>query len=175
MNQDETVRNKLILVDDRDNEIGYGNFEDCHSGTLQRHRAFSVFIFNDAGEMLITQRSARKKTWPLFWSNACCSHPRAGQDCGSAALVRMHEELGVSTDIQFLFKFEYNARFDDEWGEHEMDWVFKGRHNGPLQPNRDEIHDWKFIPLHDLALHIQSAPGEYTPWFRLSLQRVIGA
>jgi isopentenyl-diphosphate delta-isomerase len=167
------VVNELILVDNLDNEIGYGSIEDCHSGGLKRHRAFSVFLFNDRGEMLITQRSAGKKTWPLFWSNACCSHPRRGETCESAARRRLVEELGISVDVQFLFKFEYDAQYDEIWGEHELDWVFDGSYSGQIQPNAEELMDWKFVPIAELLDQIRQNPERFTPWFLLSLERVL--
>src|SRR5688572_19144762 len=94
---------QLILVDSADNEIGYGAVTECHSGNLELHRAFSVFVFNDAGEMLITQRSSKKHTWPLFWSNACCSHPRKGEDIAAAARARLMMELGIRASVTLLF------------------------------------------------------------------------
>lgn len=167
------MANELILVDDLDNEIGYCSMEDCHSGELKRHRAFSVFLFNDRGEMLITQRSARKKTWPLFWTNACCSHPRRGETCEMAAKRRLVEELGVIAEFGFLFKFEYDAQYDAIWGEHEVDWVFAGNYSGPVQPNVDELSDWRFVPVPDLLNEIREHPERFTPWFLLCLERVL--
>jgi isopentenyl-diphosphate Delta-isomerase len=164
---------QLILVDSKDNEIGYASADECHSGAFKRHRALSVFVFNDAGEMLITQRSRKKKTWPLFWSNACCSHPRKGQDCQEAARKRQDDELGFDAPVVLLFKFEYSARYDASWGEHELDWVFASHCNGPFQPNADEINDWKFISIDDLKMQMRSEPATFTPWFHICLDRVV--
>jgi isopentenyl-diphosphate delta-isomerase len=164
---------QLILVDSADNEIGYEAVTACHYRNPRLHRAFSVFVFNEAGEMLITQRSSKKHTWPLFWSNACCSHPRKGQDSAAAASARLTTELGISASVDFLFKFEYRAQYDDDWGEHELDWVFLTHCNEPGNVNADEIKAWEFIPIAELQRQVGSNPDKFTPWFRLCLDRVL--
>lgn len=167
---------QLILVDSDDNEIGYESVAECHHGKLKLHRAFSVFIFNDAGEMLITQRSSKKHTWPLFWSNACCSHPVKGQETAAAARARLITELGIrGVSVDLLFKFEYQAQYDDSWGEHELDWVYRSRCNALGIVNHDEVNDWQFIRIDDLKSQVLSNPGRFTPWFRLCLDRVLAA
>ena len=123
--------------------------------------------------MLITQRSNKKHTWPLFWSNACCSHPRKGQNTEAAASARLITELGISASVSMLFKFEYRAQYDDNWGENELDWVFLSRCEGPGSINSDEIMDWQFIEIDNLKSQILSNPGKFTPWFRLCLDRVL--
>jgi isopentenyl-diphosphate delta-isomerase len=166
---------QLILVDSADNETGYETVTECHYGKPRLHRAFSVFVFNDAGEMLITQRSSKKHTWPLFWSNACCSHPRKGQDSEAAASARLITELGIRASVNLLFKFEYRAQYDNYWGEHELDWVFLSHSNGPVSVNPDEINDWQFIEIGDLKRQVRSNPAKFTPWFLLCLDRVLVA
>ncbi len=164
---------QLILVDSSDKEIGYEEKEKCHYGRPKLHRAFSIFLFNNRGEMLITKRSNKKKTWPLHWSNACCSHPRKGEDTGAAASRRIKEELGISVPLNFLFKFEYDAQYDKEWGEHELDWVFVGKYSGTIKPNKDEIDDWKFVSANELLKDMEKNPGIYTPWFKMVAEKVI--
>jgi isopentenyl-diphosphate delta-isomerase len=168
-----TKSEHLILVDSADSEVGYEAATACHSGNLQLHRAFSVFVFNDAGEMLITQRSSQKLTWPLFWSNACCSHPRKGEDIFAAASARLNMELGITASVDLLFKFEYRAQYDTNWGEHELDWVFLAHSNAPGDVNADEVANWEFLPIDELKRQVVSNPGKFTPWFRLCLDRVL--
>jgi isopentenyl-diphosphate delta-isomerase len=163
----------LILVDKDDKEIGYETKENCHYIKPKLHRAFSVFLFNSNGEMLITKRSGKKKTWPGFWSNSCCSHPRKGEEVKDAVSRRIKEELGISVPLSYLFKFEYSAQYDREWGEHELDHVFVGEYSGKVTPNKDEISDWKFIPVDDLLKDMRKNPDSYTPWFRMSVERVL--
>ena len=85
----------LILVDDADRELGYLSKAECHRGRGVLHRAFSLLIFNDAGELLLQQRSAAKRLWPLYWSNSCCSHPRRAETMEAATHRRLQEERCV--------------------------------------------------------------------------------
>jgi len=171
--QNASSQETLILVDSEDRQIGSAAKADCHRRPLRLHRAFSVFLFDRGGRMLITKRSAKKHSWPGFWSNACCSHPREGESTGSAARRRLEEELGISAELRFLFKFEYRADYDATWGEHELDQVFVGQYDGPLAPDRDEIDEAKFIDVEDLKQDVRDRPDRYTPWFKISLDRVL--
>jgi isopentenyl-diphosphate delta-isomerase type 1 len=114
----------LILVDDSDQDVGHLSKARCHEGKGILHRAFSLLIFNDAGELLIQQRSPRKRLWPLYWSNSCCSHPRSGESTEAATRRRLFEELGMVCPLKFLFKFQYQAQFDATGSEHELCSVF---------------------------------------------------
>ena len=102
----------LILVDDADHEIGHLDRANCHAGSGVLHRAFSLFIFNGNGELLLQQRAPGKRLWPLYWSNSCCSHPRRAESMDTAIHRRLHEELGLACPLHFLFKFQYQAQFD---------------------------------------------------------------
>ena len=97
----------LILVDDADRELGSLTKAACHDGDGVLHRAFSLLIFNDAGELLLQQRAPTKRLWPLYWSNSCCSHPRWAESMEAATRRRLYEELGLRCPLQFLFKFQY--------------------------------------------------------------------
>jgi isopentenyl-diphosphate delta-isomerase len=163
----------LILVDSEDRRIGSAAKADCHRRPLRLHRAFSVFLFDRDGRMLITKRSAKKDTWPGFWSNACCSHPHDEESTEEAARRRLREELGISAELGFLFTFEYRADYDATWGEHELDHVFVGQYDGPLDPDRDEVDEAKFIDVADLKQDVRDRPERYTPWFKISLDRVL--
>ena len=164
---------ELILVDSFDNEIGHETKERCHFKEPKLHRALSVFVINDNSEMLITRRSSLKKTWPLYWSNACCSHPAKGRDCLSAASNRLYEELGVRASVRFLFKFEYRAQYSEDWGEHELDWVFLCRHNGPFLMNPEEIVEARFVSIPQLRSELRNDGNSFTPWFHLCVERVL--
>ena len=162
----------LILVDSQDREIGSDTKEACHRLEPRLHRAFSVILFDKEGRMLLTRRSNLKDTWPLFWSNACCSHPKPGETTEQAALRRLEEELGITTEVRFLFSFEYRALYDSQWGEHELDHVFLGRYDGPVDPNKDEVEAWKYVDPESLREDIRKNPDIYTPWFKLILERM---
>src|SRR5262249_16775777 len=103
---------QLILDDSGDREIGFLAKADAHIGRGTRHRAVSLFIFNPAGELLLQQRAKGKRLWPGYWSNSCCSHPRRGERMDTAIRRRLREELGLSADLEFLFKFQYQTQYD---------------------------------------------------------------
>jgi isopentenyl-diphosphate Delta-isomerase len=163
----------LILVDEADHEVGYLSKTACHDGTGILHRAFSLLIFNDQGELLLQQRGPAKRLWPLYWSNSCCSHPRRSESLETAIHRRLREELGISCLLRFLFKFRYQAQFDDSGGEQEMCSVFAGRSNGPVRSHPEEIRAWRWISPEALQAEITaSGPERFTPWFRLEWERV---
>src|SRR5258708_21475163 len=114
----------LILVDETDREVGHLSKAQCHQGRGVLHRAFSLLIFNDAGELLLQQRAPSKRLWPLYWSNSCCSHPRRAETLEAAIHRRLYEELGLSCRFSFLFKFPYQAQFDATAAEHALSSVF---------------------------------------------------
>ncbi|MDI6721273.1 MAG: isopentenyl-diphosphate Delta-isomerase [Candidatus Aenigmarchaeota archaeon] len=163
----------LILVDSKDKEIGYREKEECHKNPVPLHRAFSVFIFNKKGQLLIQKRNKDKKTWGGVWSNTCCSHPRKNEDVLEAAERRLKEELGFATDLRYMFRFEYDAVWNKIWGEHELDHVFVGEYDGKIIPNKDEVEDWKFANIIELKKEMNLHPEKYTPWFRVCLNRVL--
>jgi isopentenyl-diphosphate delta-isomerase len=157
----------LILVDHDDREIGFLSKEECHRGDGVLHRAFSVFLFNDAGETLLQQRSAHKPLWPLHWSNSCCSHPRRGETVEGAARRRVREELGLGCELDFLYKFEYRAAFRDVGAEHELCWVFVGRAEGSPAADPGEIAAWRYVAPDTLTREIEAHPQAFTPWVKL--------
>jgi isopentenyl-diphosphate delta-isomerase len=167
------MTDEIILVDHRDNDIGSEEKDACHRLPVKLHRAFSIFILNSQCRMLIQKRSAIKKTWPGFWSNACCSHPRKGENLPEAVLRRLHEELGFTCPLQHIFTFRYKADYSTEFGENEIDHVFIGQFDGEVKPNRDEIDEWQFISLDVLSQDVAGNPEKYTPWFREALPGVI--
>ena len=117
----------LILVDREDREIGFLAKADAHRGRGTLHRAFSLFVFNPAGHLLLQQRTGGKRLWPGYWSNTCCSHPRRGEKMDIAVRRRLQEELGLRAELGFLFKFRYQAQYDAQGAEHELCWVYAGR------------------------------------------------
>ena len=114
---------ELILVDENDNEIGFLSKSSCHDGDGVLHRAFSIFIFNSSGELLVHRRSGEKRLWPDYWSNSCCSHPRRGESMNDAVNRRLFEELGMRSELHFLYKFGYYAPYDGIGSEREMNDV----------------------------------------------------
>jgi isopentenyl-diphosphate delta-isomerase len=163
----------LILVDASDREIGFLSKERCHQGGGILHRAFSLLIFNDAGELLLQQRSAHKRLWPLYWSNSRCSHPRRHENVDTAIKRRLYEELGISCPLHFLYKFQYQAQFDANGAEHELCSVFIGRYTERPRVNPREILNWRWISQQALAAEIRGhGAAKFTPWFRLEWAQI---
>lgn len=162
----------LILVDEQDNETGSCEKVNCHIGDGKLHRAFSVFLFNPDGELLIQQRSGTKMLWPLIWANSCCSHPRLGEDTYAAANRRMQEELGVTAELRYLYKFVYHARYGEIGSEHENCWVFAGHIDGQPNINRDEIAAWRFISPEELSHELANNGEIYSPWLKLEWKHI---
>lgn len=164
----------LILVDMDDKELGSNTKEICHDGDGILHRAFSLFVFNDRGELLLQQRSEQKRLWPLFWSNSCCSHPRLGETMSEATQRRIHQELGVSSnDLQYLYKFHYHAQFGNLGSEHELCSVFIGSTTDEVVANINEVSDWRFINASQLQEEVNESPESFTPWFKMEWQHLI--
>lgn len=173
----------LILVDEEDCAIGVASKSECHAGQGVLHRAFSIFIFNDRGELLLQRRSAQKPLWPEYWSNTCCSHPRAGETMDQALERRLWEELGIRCPLRFLYKFKYHAAFRNVGSEREYCWVYVGYHAGDPNVNLNEIADWRFIGTGALDGELEEHPDQFTPWLKLEwaeikksyLNQILGA
>lgn len=163
----------LILVDPQDHEIGVLPKHECHQGKGILHRAFSLFVFNRDGKLLLQQRSADKPLWPLYWSNSCCSHPRRSESIQLAAQRRVMEELGFAcTPPQYLYKFQYQAQYKDLGSEHELCHVLFGYSDEPVRPNPDEVADWRYVSPAKLTEEISTQAERFTPWFKLEWQRI---
>jgi len=163
----------LILVDGADRVVGRLSKTRCHEGKGILHRAFSLMIFNTAGDLLIQQRSASKRLWPLYWSNSCCSHPRSGEDMETATRRRLQEELGIACPLQFLYKFQYQAQFDATGAEHELCSVFIGTCPEPILVDPNEISAWRWVDPYELQSHLTSPTGVmFTPWFTMEWARI---
>ncbi len=162
----------LILVDEHGREIGHLNKGEAHDGDGVLHLAFSLFIFNSAGELLLQQRSSEKRLWPLFWSNSCCSHPRRGETLEVAAERRLAEELGMTSDVAHLFTFQYQARYLDLGSENELCSVYLGRCDEPPRPNATEIAAVRWIAADELDREFREQPEVFTPWFAQEWPRV---
>lgn len=163
---------KLILVDSQDKIIGYENKDICHDGQGILHRAFSIFIFNGRNELLLQKRSEKKQLWGLYWSNTCCSHPRKGETIERAVLRRLYEEVGLRTDLRFLYKFQYQANFDEKGSENELCSVFIGKSDQQPVANNTEIAAWRYISPVELDQELAASTDQFTPWFKMEWQRL---
>ncbi|WP_422358661.1 isopentenyl-diphosphate Delta-isomerase [Reichenbachiella sp.] len=163
---------KVILVNEKDEEVGSEEKLLAHQKGLL-HRAFSIFLFNSAGDMLIHKRADGKYHSAGLWTNACCSHPRPSEQTHDAAIRRLSEELGLEAELSFLFSFTYQSEFDNGLTEHELDHVFWGISDKKPIPNEEEISDFKYVAPDKLLKHIEEHPDEYTFWFKKIVERVL--
>jgi isopentenyl-diphosphate delta-isomerase len=136
------------------------------------HRAFSVFIFNRQGEMMLQQRAFSKYHSPGLWTNACCSHPRDGETVIQAGIRRLHEEMGFTTPWRRSLILSTRLMLPG-LTEHELDHVLVGRFDDTPQLNPEEVADWKWISLEALQMKMIESPEEFTVWFRIALPELL--
>lgn len=163
---------ELILVDENDNELGHLSKQQCHDGDGVLHRAFSLFVFNAKGELLLQKRSAAKRLWPMYWSNSCCSHPRKGESMEVATHRRLQEELAIGADLEFIYKFTYQAQFGELGSENELCSVYLGRTQQAISANSSEIAEARYVSRQTLQNDLETNPEEFTPWFKLEWERL---
>ncbi|WP_405566154.1 isopentenyl-diphosphate Delta-isomerase [Polaribacter sp. Asnod6-C07] len=156
----------VVLVDENDKQLGLMPKMEAHEKAIL-HRAFSVFIFNDKGELMLQQRAAHKYHSPLLWTNTCCSHQRDGESNVEAGRRRLQEEMGFTADLKEIFSFVYKAPFDNGLTEHELDHVMIGSYNDKPEINKDEVEDYKWMQLDDVKADIKKNPDVYTEWFKI--------
>ena len=162
---------QVILVNHQDDPIGVMDKLEAHQKGLL-HRAFSIFIFNTKGEMLLQQRAFDKYHSGGLWTNACCSHPLPGEDTEEAAQRRLMEEMGFTTSLQSAFSFIYKTNFQNGLTEHEVDHVFTGSHDGTILPNPLEVNSYAFQSMEAIRLSIETAPHLYTSWFKIAFPKL---
>lgn len=160
------VEEQVILVDENDNQIGLMPKMEAHEKALL-HRAFSVFTFNDKGELLLQQRAADKYHSPLLWTNTCCSHQRNGETSLEAGKRRLQEEMGFTCELEEVFSFIYKAPFDNGLTEHELDHVMIGYYNDDPIINREEVEAFKWMTLEEVKVDMELNPALYTAWFTI--------
>nr|GLL18004.1 isopentenyl-diphosphate Delta-isomerase I [Ipomoea trifida]GMC47768.1 isopentenyl-diphosphate Delta-isomerase I [Ipomoea batatas]GMC50178.1 isopentenyl-diphosphate Delta-isomerase I [Ipomoea batatas]GMC54050.1 isopentenyl-diphosphate Delta-isomerase I [Ipomoea batatas]GMC54779.1 isopentenyl-diphosphate Delta-isomerase I [Ipomoea batatas] len=189
---------ECILVDENDNVVGHDTKYNCHlmekiESENLLHRAFSVFLFNSKYELLLQQRSATKVTFPLVWTNTCCSHPLYRESelidenalgVRNAAQRKLLDELGIpAEDVpvdQFtpLGRMLYKAPSDGKWGEHELDYLLFIVRDVSVHPNPDEVADVKYVNREQLKEILRKADAgeegiKLSPWFRLVVDNFI--
>ncbi len=158
-----TTQEHVVLVNEQDDVLGSMEKLEAHrKGAL--HRAFSVFLFDAGGRLLMQQRAANKYHSALLWTNTCCSHPRPGESLETAAKRRLQEEMGMDAHVKHRFSFIYNATFENGLQEHELDHVFFGRANGLPAPDPDEVNAWRFVEMDVLRTEMERSPEQFTAW-----------
>lgn len=166
---------KVILVDESDRQIGLEEKLKAHRNGAKLHRAFSVFVFNSKGETMLQQRATSKYHTQSKWTNTCCSHPMPNESVAEAAHRRLKEEMGFDCKMEETFSFIYKAEVGNGLTEHEYDHVFFGTYDGKPNLNKEETMNFRWIPLAKLKEEVQKNPDNFTPWLRISLDKVIAA
>ncbi|MCF2520799.1 isopentenyl-diphosphate Delta-isomerase [Dyadobacter sp. CY351] len=165
------MTDQVVLVNEDDMEIGLMPKLEAHQkGVL--HRAFSVFIFNSNGEMLLQQRAFGKYHSEGLWSNTCCSHPLPAESAHHGAVRRLSEEMGISADLQFLFTFQYRVKLENGLTENELDHVFWGISDDEPNINLSEANDFKYMKMADIKADMNQNPEAYTEWFKICFAEV---
>jgi isopentenyl-diphosphate Delta-isomerase len=161
----------VILVTAQDLEIGVMEKMEAHQKGLL-HRAFSVFIFDKNGKMLLQQRAAKKYHGGLLWTNACCSHPYPDENVQEAAERRLNEELGFTIPLEKIFSFTYRAEVENGLIEHEYDHVFAGEYDGELNPNSEEVAAYAYCSMEEIVNLLDQSPSHFTTWFRIAFPQI---
>lgn len=164
------VEELVILVDENDQQIGLMGKMEAHERALL-HRAFSVFIMNDKGELMLQQRAAEKYHSPLLWANTCCSHQRDGESNLNAGKRRLQEEMGFVVELKEVFSFIYKAPFDNGLTEHELDHVMIGSFNGDPKINKEEVESYKWMKPEAVKKDMELQPEIYTEWFKIIFEK----
>lgn len=165
---------RVILVDESDRPQGLMEKMEAHEKAVL-HRAFSVFVFDSEGRMLLQRRALEKYHSGGLWTNSCCSHPRENETTKEAAHRRLKEEMGFDCNIEHRFHFIYRAVLDQGLTEHELDHVFTGVHDGPILPDPDEVMDYRYISIEDLDNELEADPSQFTEWFKIALPELRNA
>lgn len=160
------MEEQVVLVDKNNKQIGLMPKLEAHQKAIL-HRAFSVFVFNDKGELMLQQRAANKYHSPLLWTNTCCSHQRNGESNLEAGKRRLFEEMGFTCNLKEVFSFIYKAPFDNGLTEHELDHVMIGTFNGNPTINKEEVEEYKWMTLVNIEKDIKQHPENYTAWFKI--------
>lgn len=167
-----TESEEVILVNEKDEVVGVEEKIKTHQlGAL--HRAFSIFIFNSEGQLLIQKRTGTKYHSKGLWSNTCCGHPRLNESTREAARRRLREEMGFDCDVKEVLQFVYRAKLEDGLIEHEYDHVFVGKFEDNPAPDENEVDDWKWISLASLKTDLEKNSEIYTFWLRIALDMLL--
>jgi len=166
------MKEEVILVNEKDVVVGFMEKMEAHRLGLL-HRAFSVFVFNSKGELMLQKRAKSKYHSGGLWTNTCCSHPRPNEKLVDAAIRRLQEEMGFFCELEQKFSFIYKAELDNELTEYEYDYVLFGQYDNKPKLNTDEADEFKFVSLSELELSIKNKSEEYTEWFKICFSKVL--
>ncbi len=163
-------KTNVVLVDEKDNQIGLEEKIKAHLEKGRLHRAFMIFIFNEKGELLLQKRSKNKMLWPLYWDCTCASHPFEKEEYIEAGKRRLKEELGFSCSLSYLTKFCYQAEYKKVGSENEICALLIGSYSSIIKENPEEVEEIKWISLPELRKKINNNPADFTPWLKIGFE-----
>ncbi|MFQ6049663.1 MAG: isopentenyl-diphosphate Delta-isomerase [Candidatus Paceibacterales bacterium] len=164
---------KIVVVNEKDEVVGFEDKEKCHQGKGILHRAFTIFIFDDKGRVLIQKRSKFKKLWPLCWETSCSSYLKKDETYEESAEERLKEELGLTLPLELVDKFQYQAPYKNIGSENEVCALLIGRYTeGKIEPNPQEVADWQWLEVEELKKDMMHNPQNYAPWLEIALKRI---
>lgn len=163
----------VVLVDEHDRKVGLEEKLSAHSNGGKLHRAFSIFVFNSEGKLMLQRRAFTKYHAAGMWANTCCSHPFDGEPVITAGHRRLKEEMGFDCDLKEAFSFTYHADVGNGLRENEFDHVLVGRYNASPKPNNEEVSEWRLMQLNYLSRDIKSHPERYVPWLVIVMPKIL--
>ena len=163
------MEEQVVVVSENDEILGLMEKMNAHENGIL-HRAFSVFLFNNKGEMLLQKRASGKYHSPNQWTNAVCSHPKIDETYLEGAQRRLNEELGITADLIEKFSFIYKADVGQNLWEHELDHVFTGNYEGNFALNEEEVSEVRYISMQQLDEEMNANPKKFTEWFKIILK-----
>lgn len=158
----------VILVDQEDKVLGIMEKMEAHRKGLL-HRAFSIYLFNSKGQILLQKRAGSKYHSGGLWTNTCCSHPRPEESIEDAARRRLKEEMGIETQLNEICSFTYKVELDKGMTEHELLHVFTGSYEKEPQINPEEAEGWGYFDVPFILKDMHNNPDKYTEWFRITI------
>ena len=165
------MNKQVVCVDASDRELYIMEKMEAHEKGIL-HRAFSIFVFNNEGKLMLQRRALYKYHSAGLWTNTCCSHPQPGETTIESAHKRLQVEMGFDCELKEIFQFLYRTEFEDGLMEHEYDHVIVGHFDGVPDPNPEEVDDYKWIGMEELLQDIEVNPENYTVWFQIAIEKV---
>lgn len=163
---------QVILVNNNDEQVGVADKLVAHQGAGLLHRAFTILLFNDKGEVLLQQRSAQKILWPLFWEASCSSHQAPGENDLLSARNRLQLEMGIEADLRYVAKFQYQTQYTDNLAENELCYLYAAEYNGDVKPNKREVVAFQWVSVDVLKKALFDGPNLYCPWLSFALRKI---
>lgn len=165
------MNEQILVVNENDEVVGLDTKENCHLGNGILHRAITIFIISNKNEILLSKRSALKKLWPNFWDTSCSTHVCQDEAYEQAGERRLKEELGFSCELKFVSKFQYQAKFQNIGSENEICTLLIGNYTGDINPNPDEVSNYKWVSIEQLKNEINNA--DISPWLKIAFEKYL--